>query len=101
MRVGATSTEGLDVVSQGRAAVQSTHKVQAAELYAVLTEQAIGVGLDAPPLYMMQAELQRMGVGAVEAKTAGEVLVRFSRFFTVLFGGFMYDSLFHSLPRAS
>ena len=90
MALGEVSPEDVDVFSQGHAATQTTHReVQVAELHAALTSQAMNMGYGAPPLYVLQAELQRRGVGALEAKTAGEVLVRISRFFTVLFGGFM------------
>ena len=44
--------------------------------------------MQAPSLQMLQVELQRRG-GAPESRFAGEVLVRFSRFFTLLFGVFM------------
>jgi hypothetical protein len=91
LRDGTVSPEDIEMFSQGRATAQTAHReVRAEELYAVLTEQATGLGLSAPALYMLQAELQRRGVGGIEAKTAGEILVRISRFFTVLFGGFMY-----------
>ena len=91
LRDGTVSPEDIEMFSQGRATAQTAHReVRAGELYAVLTEQATGLGLSAPALYMLQAELQRRGVGGIEAKTAGEILVRISRFFTVLFGGFMY-----------
>ena len=88
--IGTLSVEDVEVFSQGRVAAHGTKgEIRTAELYAALSQQATGSGLKAPPLHMLQAELQRRGVGGVEAKTAGEVLVRFSRFFTVLFGGFM------------
>ena len=87
---GAVAPEDVDVFSQGRAATQTARtEIQAAELYTTLVQQATALGLGAPSLQLLQAELQRRDVGGLEAKTAGEVLVRISRFFTVLFGSFM------------
>lgn len=87
---GVLSPEDVDMFSQGRAATQPARtEIQPAELYTALAQQATALGLSAPSLHLLQAELQRRDVGGLEAKTAGEVLVRISRFFTVLFGSFM------------